>query len=292
MDRGGRRRAGAARRARRRRRAPPRAAPPLPRRAPRHVGRAPRPRAGGRRRRRRRRRGLAAAFFHDAVYDPTAHDNEEQSARLAERVLAGLGWSPARCAPVGALVRATATHEAADDDAAVLLDADLAVLGSDAGGVPAYVTGVRAEYAHLDEASWRPGAVSRAARPARPPTPLRHGRRRATAGRRGPAPTWRPSWPASDGGRSSGPSASAATGRAAEPGPGSAAGDGAACGDRGRCEGSEGGQGRNEHVVQCTGVRPPRDDFLSFGVFACAEWPDRVRFVVDWTACQSPVSHR
>ena len=60
-----------------------------------------------------------AAFFHDAVYDPTAHDNEEQSARLAERVLAGLGWSPPRIAAVGALVRATATHEAADDDAAV-----------------------------------------------------------------------------------------------------------------------------------------------------------------------------
>src|SRR4051794_19263579 len=75
---------------------------------------------------------IAAAFFHDAVYDPRAPDNEEQSARLAERVLGELGWDADRRRRVGALVRATATHgPAADDDTAVLLDADLAVLGSE-----------------------------------------------------------------------------------------------------------------------------------------------------------------
>lgn len=98
-----------------------------------------------------------AAFFHDAVYDPRAHDNEDQSARLAELVLAGLGWAPARIAAVGALVRATATHEATHDDAAVLIDADLAVLGSDPAAYQHYVSGVRAEYAHVDAASWRIG---------------------------------------------------------------------------------------------------------------------------------------
>jgi predicted metal-dependent HD superfamily phosphohydrolase len=101
---------------------------------------------------------VAAAFFHDAVYDPRATDNEEQSARLAERVLAGLGWDGERGRRVGDLVRATAAHATpADVDTAVLLDADLAVLGSDPAAYQAYVTGVRAEYAHVDAASWRAG---------------------------------------------------------------------------------------------------------------------------------------
>jgi predicted metal-dependent HD superfamily phosphohydrolase len=101
---------------------------------------------------------IAAAFFHDAVYDPRADDNEERSAQLAERVLAGLGWEAARCAKVGRLVRATASHAPTDDpETAVLLDADLAVLGAEPAAYQAYVTGVRAEYAHLDDAAWREG---------------------------------------------------------------------------------------------------------------------------------------
>jgi predicted metal-dependent HD superfamily phosphohydrolase len=103
----------------------------------------------------------AAAFFHDAVYDPRAADNEEQSARLAARVLADLGWDDDRCAVVGQLVRATAHHESGDDpDGAVLLDADLAVLGADPAAYQAYVTGVRAEYAHVDAATWRMGRAA------------------------------------------------------------------------------------------------------------------------------------
>jgi len=103
---------------------------------------------------------VAAAFFHDAVYDPRASDNEEQSARLAERVLAELAWSPVRAATVAAMVRATAAHEATDGDEAVLLDADLAILGSEPAAYQAYVTGVRTEYAHLDADAWRVGRAA------------------------------------------------------------------------------------------------------------------------------------
>lgn len=103
----------------------------------------------------------AAAFFHDAVYDPRGGDNEAQSAALASRVLGSLGWNEARCAAVEALIRATQGHEPTDDpDRAVLLDADLAVLGSDPSAYQAYVTGVRAEYAHLDAAGWRVGRAA------------------------------------------------------------------------------------------------------------------------------------
>lgn len=100
----------------------------------------------------------AAAFFHDAIYDPRATDNEERSAQLAERVLGQLGWDAPRRSSVGALVRATADHgPAPDDDTAVLLDADLAVLGAEPAAYQAYVTGVRAEYAHVDAEAWRAG---------------------------------------------------------------------------------------------------------------------------------------
>ena len=98
-------------------------------------------------------------FFHDAVYDPSAGDNEECSARLAERVLEELGWDADRRQAVGAMVRATAAHVApADDpDTGVLLDADLAVLGAEPAAYQAYVTGVRAEYAHVPPDAWRTG---------------------------------------------------------------------------------------------------------------------------------------
>ena len=53
---------------------------------------------------------VVAAFFHDAVYDATATDNEAQSAALARRVLIELGWPPARAETVAHLVQATADH--------------------------------------------------------------------------------------------------------------------------------------------------------------------------------------
>lgn len=104
---------------------------------------------------------IVAAFFHDAVYDPTATDNEEQSAALAERVLGELSWAEARRHAVGRLVRATERHEPGDDpDERVLVDADLAVLGADPGAYRDYVTGVRSEYAHVDDDGWRRGRTA------------------------------------------------------------------------------------------------------------------------------------
>lgn len=101
---------------------------------------------------------VAAAFFHDAVYEPRAADNEARSALLAERVLTELSWDRARVATVAAMIHATATHEGpADADTAVLLDADLAVLGAEPGAYQGYVTGVRAEYGYLDADEWRHG---------------------------------------------------------------------------------------------------------------------------------------
>ena len=90
-----------------------------------------------------------AALYHDAVYDPSATDNEARSARLAGEAGAALGWPAARRQVVQRLVEATAAHQPRDRDEAVLIDADLAILGASPNDYAAYALGVRAEYAHV-----------------------------------------------------------------------------------------------------------------------------------------------
>ncbi|MFV0306555.1 MAG: hypothetical protein ACK5OX_02290 [Desertimonas sp.] len=108
---------------------------------------------------------VAAAFYHDAVYDPRRADNETSSARWAQRALSGLGWQASRTHDVAALIGLTVDHRPTPGtDGAVLVDADLAVLGSGPAAYGAYVRGVRGEYAHIPEPDWRVGrpAVLRA----------------------------------------------------------------------------------------------------------------------------------
>lgn len=101
---------------------------------------------------------VAAACFHDAIYDPAADDNELASAKLAAQALGEIGWPPTRTGAVAAMIEATAGHApSADRDTAVLLAADLAVLAADPVAYGDYVRGVRREYAHVDEAAWRQG---------------------------------------------------------------------------------------------------------------------------------------
>jgi predicted metal-dependent HD superfamily phosphohydrolase len=105
---------------------------------------------------------VAAAFFHDAVYEPRSSTNEADSAQLAASSLQE--WPPARRQEVTRLIMATAGHEARsvheDAAAAVLLDADLAVLGAEPARYEAYALGVRKEYAHVDDAGWRVGRAA------------------------------------------------------------------------------------------------------------------------------------
>lgn len=101
-----------------------------------------------------------AALYHDAVYDPRRADNEAVSARLAAHAATELGWPAERCEVVHQLVLATAGHSPADAAQALLVDADLAVLGAAPGDYTAYVNGVRAEYAHVDPESWRTGRTA------------------------------------------------------------------------------------------------------------------------------------
>ncbi|MFF7448285.1 MULTISPECIES: hypothetical protein [unclassified Streptomyces] len=103
-----------------------------------------------------------AAWFHDAVYLPDRSENEERSARLAERALPEAGLSAARTAEVARLVRLTVTHDPADDDrdGQVLCDADLAILAAPPAAYAAYTAAVREEYGFVPSEAFREGRAA------------------------------------------------------------------------------------------------------------------------------------
>lgn len=107
-----------------------------------------------------------AIWFHDAVYDAAAPDNEERSADLARQVLAGQ-LEQERLRQVVMLILATRKHELAGDrspreraDMAYFLDLDLQILGAEATRFDAYEAAVRREYAHVPDAAWRIGRAA------------------------------------------------------------------------------------------------------------------------------------
>jgi len=98
-----------------------------------------------------------ALWFHDAVYDPQRHDNEERSADWARASVLAAGCPEDVTERVAALVLATKSHAApADDpDAALLLDIDLAILAAAPTRFAEYERQIRAEYAHVPEEAFR-----------------------------------------------------------------------------------------------------------------------------------------
>jgi predicted metal-dependent HD superfamily phosphohydrolase len=102
-----------------------------------------------------------AAWYHDAVYDPRASDNEERSARLAVDALDALGVG-GRAAEVARLVRVTATHDPdpGDVNGVLLCDADLAVLARPDDRYDRYAAAIREEYRHVPDDAFRAGRAA------------------------------------------------------------------------------------------------------------------------------------
>ena len=96
-----------------------------------------------------------ALWFHDAVYDPRAADNEGRSAELAGRRLAGL--APAEVvAHVEGLVLATRhPSRPTAPDARAVVDIDLAILGASPARFAAYDRAIRREYEWVPEPVYR-----------------------------------------------------------------------------------------------------------------------------------------
>jgi predicted metal-dependent HD superfamily phosphohydrolase len=97
-----------------------------------------------------------ALWYHDAVYDTHARDNEERSAVMAEETAAGAGLPRDFARRVGDLIRVS-THKksAADPDGRLFADVDLAILGQEPPAFAEYERQVREEYAWVPEPEFR-----------------------------------------------------------------------------------------------------------------------------------------
>lgn len=97
-----------------------------------------------------------ALWYHDAVYEPKAGDNEARSADLAVDALTNAGARPDQVSRIRSLIMDTThTAEPAGTDGSLLVDIDLAILGAAPERFAEYETQIRAEY------SWVPGIVYR-----------------------------------------------------------------------------------------------------------------------------------
>ncbi len=93
-----------------------------------------------------------ALWFHDAVYDPHASDNEIESAAWAERSLEAAGAPGEVVQRICTLIMATRHGEPVEGpDAELVVDIDLAILGSPADRFRRYDQDIRKEYSWVPE---------------------------------------------------------------------------------------------------------------------------------------------
>jgi predicted metal-dependent HD superfamily phosphohydrolase len=97
-----------------------------------------------------------AVFYHDAIYDTHAHDNEERSAELARQVLAGVGAGEPIQSYVTDLILVT-RHAARPQtpDQQLVVDIDLSILGAAQERFDEYERQVRQEYSWVNDTIFR-----------------------------------------------------------------------------------------------------------------------------------------
>lgn len=101
-----------------------------------------------------------AAWFHDAILEGRP-DDELQSAELARSTLVKAGLGEEFAGRVFDLISAT-THDAGEltGDAALLSDADIAILGASPGAFDEYEANVRKEWAHVSDEDFAAGRTA------------------------------------------------------------------------------------------------------------------------------------
>lgn len=100
-----------------------------------------------------------AAWFHDVIYNSLYKDNEERSAEYATEKLSEFNISNSTIIQVKKMILNTKNHQALphDIDSQILIDADLAILGSSESEYRAYAQLIRQEYSWVADAEYREG---------------------------------------------------------------------------------------------------------------------------------------
>jgi predicted metal-dependent HD superfamily phosphohydrolase len=97
-----------------------------------------------------------AIWFHDAVYDSKRNDNEQKSAEWARATIDPLGMNQNIAGMISDLILATRhTGGATDNDAQLLVDVDLSILGRETDVFWRYEANIRKEYAWVPEPLFR-----------------------------------------------------------------------------------------------------------------------------------------
>jgi predicted metal-dependent HD superfamily phosphohydrolase len=98
----------------------------------------------------------AGLWFHDAVYAPGKSDNEERSARLAEAALREGGVGAEVAQRIAQLVLATRhAGPAVGEDARLVCDVDLSILGSPPAAFDEFESRIRQEYRRVPRPLYR-----------------------------------------------------------------------------------------------------------------------------------------
>jgi predicted metal-dependent HD superfamily phosphohydrolase len=97
-----------------------------------------------------------ALWWHDAIYDPPARDNEEKSAALFRAAARQHRLDARLAAAVERLILRTKTHDPRGvPDEQVMIDIDLSTLGETPETFAAYDRAIRREYAYVADQAWR-----------------------------------------------------------------------------------------------------------------------------------------
>lgn len=100
---------------------------------------------------------IFAIAYHDFIYNATAGDNEEQSAKVAAARLTEINFPVLEIARCVEFILATKKHEPVNREIDLFTDADLAILGATPERYQQYTIGIRKEYTIYPDLLYKPG---------------------------------------------------------------------------------------------------------------------------------------